>query len=88
MRETKWQRCRRWFHDSETIAYARIQVFLGVLVEVLVSTDLSPFIAGNREARMLATYTIVNGVAHELLRRCREPHFRADGQPPDEEPHV
>lgn len=54
------------FHKSSVIWWARIQVLLGIVLTVVLTTDLSPWITS---PRLLTIYLIVNGVLTEILRR-------------------
>ena len=60
-----WDRICAWFYNSETILWARIQMIVGVVWTVLLTTDLSPIMSG----KMLTYWLIFSGVVTELLRR-------------------
>lgn len=54
-----------WFWRSETIAWARLQMFVGIVWTVLSATDLSPLL----DPKWLTYWLIFSGVVTELLRR-------------------
>lgn len=62
-----------WFHKtfggSHVIWWSRIQSVLGIVLQVVLSTDLTAFFPPG--SRWLATYFIANGLATEFLRRYR-----------------
>ena len=60
-----WNKISGWFYNSETIAWARIQLLVGAVWTVLLSTDLSPIISGE----WLTYWLVFSGVVTELLRR-------------------
>ena len=60
-----WNKVCAWFYNSETILWARIQLFVGAIWAVLLSTDLSPLIQG----KWLTYWLIFSGLVTELLRR-------------------
>ena len=60
-----WNKISAWFYNSETIAWARIQLLVGAIWTVLLSTDLSPIISG----KWLTYWLVFSGVVTELLRR-------------------
>lgn len=67
-----WEKIKAWFKHSETIFWARLQVALGTLLQVLTHTDLSPLI---KDPKWLTVWTILSGwlvasgVITELARR-------------------
>lgn len=69
-----WEKIKAWFKDSETIFWARLQVLIGAIGAVLVTTDLSPLVAtGMPTKQQLILFGIVigQGVLTEYLRRRR-----------------
>ena len=61
---------KRWFKDSETILWARLQVFLGLVLNALtfVPPELwQPVLP----PRWFAVLVLANGIATEVLRRRR-----------------
>ena len=65
-----WSRIKAFFKGSETIFWARLQVFLGGLAGVVVFFDpslLSPVLP----ADWLPWVVFANGIATEYLRRRR-----------------
>jgi hypothetical protein len=67
-----WARIRQWFHDSETIFWARLQMFVGVVWTTLVSVDLAPLLP----AKYLTVWLVISGVVTELARRSRAVDLR------------
>ncbi len=63
-----WQKIKNWFKDSETIFFARLQLFIGAVWQTLVMTDLSPILP----PKWLPVWLILSGVVTEYLRRRRE----------------
>jgi hypothetical protein len=71
MKLTLWQRIKRFFKDSETIAWARLQAALGIVAGIVTYVDpavLQPIIPPDWFPLLL----VVNGVFTEYLRRRRE----------------
>ena len=71
MKLTLWQRVKRFFADSETIAWARIQAALGILAGIVTYVDpvvLQPIVPPDWFPWLL----VANGVLTEYLRRRRE----------------
>jgi hypothetical protein len=62
-----WERIKAWFKDSETIFWARLQMFVGAVWTVLVSIDLAPLL----DPKWLTVWLVVSGVVTELARRSR-----------------
>lgn len=56
-----------WMRSSGTIAFARLQVLLGVIMTVLTTTDVTPLFRNHPE--WLVWYTIVVGLITEYIRR-------------------
>lgn len=54
-----------WFVYSETILWARLQVFVGVVWSVLAASDLSPLL----NPKWMTWWLIFSGVVTEYLRR-------------------
>ncbi|MFE0015989.1 hypothetical protein ACFWXH_14160 [Mesorhizobium sp. NPDC059054] len=66
-----WQRIKRFFKDSETIFWARLQTALGFVVVALTYVDpsvLQPIIP----AQYFPWLLVANGILTEYLRRRRE----------------
>ena len=71
MKITLWQRVKRFFADSETIAWARIQAALGIVAGIVTYVDpavLQPIVPPDWFPVLL----VANGVLTEYLRRRRE----------------
>lgn len=62
---TWWARLKEWFYNSETILWARIQLFGGILWTVLSTTDMMPLLS----PQYLTYWLIANGIITEYLRR-------------------
>src|SRR5690606_34810902 len=69
MRDSMWKKIRDWFKDSETIFWARAQIFLGLLFEALAGMDVTLFepVFG----KYFPVFIVLNGLLTELLRRRR-----------------
>lgn len=67
---TMWSKIRAWFKDSETIAWARLQMLGGAVLTVLSATDPSLFNQYIPD-RWLPLYIAGSGVLTEVLRRLR-----------------
>lgn len=65
-----WSKIRGWFKDSETIAWARLQMLGGAVLTVLSATDPSLF-SQYIPDRWLPLYIVGSGVLTEVLRRLR-----------------
>jgi hypothetical protein len=85
-----WAKIVKSFHDSETIVFARAQVFLSILAavalpiaHVVFSIDLSPLFD---DPKYLIAWLFVSGLVQEFLRKHREDW--GDENPPDEHEHV
>ena len=62
-----WTKIKTFFKDSETIFWARLQVFAGVVFATLSTTDLTPLLP----PKYLTLWLVFSGVVTELLRRRR-----------------
>lgn len=62
---------KKWFKDSETILWARIQMIGGAVLAVLAMSDLTGVIP----AKWLPYWVIISGVITELGRRARDPNL-------------
>ncbi|UVK46264.1 hypothetical protein BPNPMPFG_001885 [Mesorhizobium sp. AR07] len=65
-----WNKIRTWFKDSETIAWARLQMLGGAVLAVIAATDPSLFNQHIPE-RWLPFYVLGAGVITEIARRIR-----------------
>nr|DAF83389.1 MAG TPA: hypothetical protein [Caudoviricetes sp.] len=66
-----WQRIKRFFKDSETIFWARLQTALGILAVAVTYVDptvLQPLVP----APYFSWLLVANGIFTEYLRRRRE----------------
>lgn len=68
---TMWKRTRRFFKDSETIFWARLQMLVAAIVAVLATIDPNLFSA-YVPTEYLPIYIFVSGVITELARRRRD----------------
>lgn len=71
-----WNQIKSFFSGSETIAWARIQVFLGGLAALITYFDpglLAPVLP----AGWLPWVVFANGIATEYLRRRNDPDMAA-----------
>lgn len=69
-----WTKIKSFFSGSETIFWARLQVFLGGLAGLILFVDpqlLAPVIP----AGWLPWVMLANGLATEYLRRRRDPEL-------------
>lgn len=72
--DTFWNRVRVWFHDSETIVWARLQMVIGALWLIISTTDLLPIFTLLGWEKYMPAGLILIGFISEYLRRAREPH--------------
>lgn len=70
-----FQTLRAWFHDSETIVFARLQVAIGTLGQVAIQVDWTPFLPNDPKwhlaAAVLTAWLIVSGAGTEWARKRR-----------------
>ncbi|WP_274626592.1 hypothetical protein [Arvimicrobium flavum] len=68
-----WQRIKTFFKDSETIAWARAQAFIGTAANLITFVDpnLVTAVIPVEYARLIAVYMLLSGLATEYLRRRR-----------------
>lgn len=66
-----WTSIKSFFRDSETLAWARLQVALGVIAGALTFIDPS-LLAGVLPAEWFPWVLLLNGLATEYLRRRRD----------------
>ena len=78
-RVSLWTRVRVWFHDSETIVWARLQILVGSIWVVLLATNLSPILP----PKAITYWLIASGVITELVRRSREQRNLGVSEPAD-----
>lgn len=72
---TMWTRIKAFFSDSETIFWARLQAFIGVVAGIVTYVDpavLQPIIPGD----WFPVFLVINGVLTEFLRRRRAEDLR------------
>lgn len=65
-----WNKIKRFFRDSETIFYARLQAFIGIVATVITFVEpsvLKPIMP----AEWFPLLLVANGIATEVLRRLR-----------------
>lgn len=76
-KESLWDRIRVWFHDSESIFWARLQMLIGAAVAALSLTDpalLKQLVDAFGLAKWWPLLVVLAGFATEYARRAREPH--------------
>jgi hypothetical protein len=61
----------RFFRDSETLFFARLQVAAGALLTVLVQTNLAPIFSAYGVSDYLPIWLIASGAVTEVLRKSR-----------------
>lgn len=70
-----FEKIRAWFHDSETIVFARLQLALGTLGQIAVQMDWTPFLPDDPKwqfaAAVLTAWLIASGAGTEWARRRR-----------------
>lgn len=69
-----WDRIRVFFKDSESIAWARLQMLIGAIWTVISVTDLSPIFTLWGWEKYIPIALVVMGIMTEVMRRAREPH--------------
>ncbi|WP_011580579.1 MULTISPECIES: hypothetical protein [Chelativorans] len=76
-----WQRIRDFFRDSETLAWARLQMILGVLLEVITTVD--PYLFAPVFGDYFPWFLVANGLITEYLRRRRADDLKPRHREPD-----
>lgn len=64
-----WNKIKAFFKDSETIAWARVQTFIGLAAEIVTYVD--PYLLAPVMGDWFPWFLIINGLATEFLRRRR-----------------
>lgn len=67
-----WQKLWAWCKRSETLAWARLQMLLGILAAALTYVD-PHMLAGVLPPAWLPWIVLASGIATEYLRRRRDP---------------
>jgi len=74
-----WNAIKRWFKDSETLAFARAQIVLGFVVAAAGAMNWVPLVAlandggfSGGQIAWLGGILFLQGAATEYLRRRRE----------------
>lgn len=62
-----WKKFKAWCKSSETIFFARLQMFVGAIWTALVSVDLAPVLP----EKYLTLWLVASGIITELARRYR-----------------
>jgi hypothetical protein len=75
-----WPQISAHFADSETIFWARLQVFAGAVWTAIEQADLSSIFSALGYGRYLGIALVVMGAVTELARRSRATDL---GAPPD-----
>ncbi|NGO51601.1 hypothetical protein G6N73_10495 [Mesorhizobium camelthorni] len=65
-----WTKIKTFFADSETIFWARLQMFAGILIEV--ASTIDPTLLAPVFGDYFPYFLIANGLLTEYLRRRRE----------------
>lgn len=72
-----WDNTKAWFKRSETIAYARFQVFTGFFVAAIGNIDWTTVTSWNWSAPKqnfwIGVGLMINGIVTEVLRRRNMP---------------
>lgn len=66
-----WPYIEKWFADSETIFFARLQLAIGAVLQVIFSLDLMPVFEVAGLGDYFPVWLVGSGIATELLRRHR-----------------
>lgn len=64
-----WNAIKRFFLDSETIFWARLQLAIGAAWEVLIQTDMTTVIPPD----WMPWWLMISGIVTEFMRRRRDP---------------
>lgn len=64
---------KKWFDDSETIFWARLQFLIGAIATAMTFVDAS-LVQPILPANWGVYYMLINGIATEYLRRRRGMH--------------
>lgn len=66
-----WESLKAWFKHSETIFWARVQTFAGIVVAAVAGIDWTQLaVSGiSKETMLLAGGLFLNGIFTEYLRR-------------------
>ena len=72
-----WTRIKKFFSSSETIFLARAQVFVGTVLEVVISIE--PGIFAGFSGKWFPVFLIGHGVLSEYLRRRRDEDLKNRG---------
>lgn len=70
-----WSSIRKWFKDSETILWARLQMLGGAVLQTLAVTDPGLF-SQYIPSKWVPVYLFVAGIVTELARRARDPEMK------------
>lgn len=70
-----WEKIKAWFHDSETVFYARLQAAAGALIVAIQMPELMTVLLTDGDISwprlIIAAVLLVNGFVTEYLRRRR-----------------
>lgn len=73
-----WAKIKAWFHDSETLFLARLDVFAGFIIAALATLDWAPLLVTGltfNQILSLGTLLFIKGVVSEWARRRRDPEM-------------
>ncbi|WP_157014908.1 hypothetical protein [Mesorhizobium xinjiangense] len=65
-----WQRIKSFFKDSETIFFARLQMAVGIILEIVTTAD--PYLFAPIFGEYFPWFLLANGILTEYLRRRRD----------------
>jgi len=65
-----WAKIKTFFKHSETLVFARLQVFVGTFLEVLINVD--PTLFAGLFGKWFPIYLIAQGILTEYLRKRRD----------------
>lgn len=67
---------KRWFRDSETLLFARLQYWIGIVWTALLVADLGPVFDVFGLGKWFPVWLVVSGVVTEIARKARDPEMR------------
>lgn len=70
-----WSSIRKWFKDSETILWARLQMLGGAVLQTLAVTDPNLF-SQYIPSKWVPVYLFAAGIVTEFARRLRDPEMK------------
>lgn len=67
---------KRWFKDSETLLWARLQYVIGAIWGALVVADLGPVFDAFGIGKWFPVWLVASGLITEIARRVRDPEMK------------